>query len=118
MSFVCNVSILITNQQGLPKMATNQELKSGLLRKLSAVKARKKKLILQQEAELKYLSLNVAGLIQVWKNIICFLLFLSSSKCISEGSGDSCNNEEFLQFNLDGEKNLIRLIALMYCDGT
>ena len=85
-------------------MATNQELKSGLLRKLSAVKAREKKLILQQEAKLKYLSLKVAGVIQVWKNIICFLLLLSSSNCISEGSGDSSNNEELLQFNLDGEK--------------
>ena len=86
-------------------MATNQELKSGLLRKLSAVKPRKKKLILQQEAKLKYVSLKVADVIQAWKNIICFLLLLSSSKCISEGSGDSSNNEEFLQFNLDGEKS-------------
>ena len=60
-----NETVIITNQQGLLKMATSQEMK-----KLSVLK---RVLILQQEVNLKV----AVSLFQVWKNIICFLLLMA-----------------------------------------
>ena len=69
-----NETIIITNQQGLLKMATSQEMK-----KLSVLK---RVLILQQEVNLKV----AVRLFQVWKNIIRFLLLMTPG--MSEGWGE------------------------------
>ena len=53
-----NKSIVVTNQQGHPKTATNEELKSRLLKKVFLVKVLKRKLLLLQEVKLKYLRLE------------------------------------------------------------
>ena len=83
-----NKSIVVTNQQGHPKTATNEESKSCLLKKVLLVKVLKRKLLLLQEVKLKYLSLKVGvsvkfqdlPLIQVYNyvNIILILTILFS----------------------------------------
>lgn len=54
-----NKSIVVTNQQGHPKTATNEESKRHLLQKVFLVKVLKRKLLWLQEVKLKYFSLKV-----------------------------------------------------------
>ena len=79
-----NKSIVLTNQQGHPKTATNEESKRHLLQKVLVVKVLKRKLLLLQEVKLKYFSLKVGvsvkfpdlPLIQVY-NYVNILLILT-----------------------------------------